>query len=96
MEAVASEVATLRRQFPGSVAWGLSHRHRVLLSRRRGLCLHPRLHLAFRALTRALEPAFQLNHVFGSIGDWFYLEGRRRRPIVLTAAVLGPAVGGCG
>jgi hypothetical protein len=34
-----------------------------------------------------LEPVFDLNHVFGSIGDWFYLQGRRRRPTVLTAAV---------
>src|SRR4051812_44271899 len=86
MEAVAAEVATLRRHFPSSVAWGLSHRHWVLLSRRRGYCLHPRLHLLFRAATRLLEPAFQLNHIFGSLGDWFFLRGVRRRPTVLTVA----------
>ncbi|HXG08815.1 MAG TPA: glycosyltransferase [Gemmataceae bacterium] len=86
MEAIAAEVALLRRQFPGSVAWGLTHRHRLLLSWRRGYGLSPRLHLLFRAATRLLEPFFQLNHVFGSPGDWFYLEGSRRRPIVLTVA----------
>lgn len=92
MEAVASEVAVLRRRFPASVAWGLSRRHRVLLSWRRGFCLDPRLHLAFRAATRLLEPAFQINHVFGSLGDWFYLQGARRRPTVLTVATQAPPV----
>jgi glycosyltransferase involved in cell wall biosynthesis len=86
MEAIASEVATLRRRFPGSVVWGLSHRHWALLSWRRGFCLHPRLHLLFRVITRTLEPFFQLNHIVGSLGDWFFLHGARRRPTVLTVA----------
>ncbi len=92
MEAVASEVALLRGRFAGSVAWGLSPRHWALFSRRRGFCLHPRLHLAFRAATRLFEPAFAVNHVFGSLGDWFYLEGRRRRPTVLTLATTAEPV----
>ena len=92
MEAVAAEVAVLRRRFPGSFAWGLSHRHWFLLSRARGWCLHPRLHLVFRAVTRVLEPAFDINHLFGSLGDWFYLQGRRRRPTVVTMATLQPPV----
>jgi glycosyltransferase involved in cell wall biosynthesis len=86
MEAVSAEVALLRSRFRSSVAWGLSHRHPVLLSWRRGFCLHPGYHLIFRAATRLLEPLFQLNHIFGSAGDWFYLVGQRRRPTVLTAA----------
>lgn len=93
MEAIAAEVALLRRHFPGSVAWGLSHRHWVRLSWRRGYCLHPRLHLLFRAATRLLEPAFQLNHIVGSLGDWFYLVGRKRRPTVLTLAALTAQIG---
>ncbi len=92
MEAIASEVALLRSRFPGSIAWGMSHRRRVLLSWKRGFCVHPRLHMLFRAATRILEPAFQLNHIVGSVGDWFYLVGERRRPTVLTAAVLGVSV----
>ncbi len=91
-EAVASEVALLRQRFPASVAWGLSHRHWALFSWKQGFCLNPRLHLLFRAVVRMLEPAFQLNHVFGSVGDWFYLQGKRRRPTVLTLATLGPPV----
>ncbi len=86
LEAIASEVALLRRQFPSSVAWGLSHRRWALLSRRRGFCLHPRLHLLFRLATRLFESAFDLHHVFGSLGDWFYLNRPRRRPTVLTVA----------
>lgn len=86
MEAVASEAAVLRRELPGSIAWGLSHRHWLLLSRKRGCCVHPRLHLLFRAATRILEPAFDLNHIFGSLDDWFYLAGARRNPTVLTLA----------
>jgi hypothetical protein len=39
-----------------------------------------------------VEPLFQLNHVFGSVGDWFYLQGTRRRPTILTMAALSAAV----
>jgi len=85
MEAVAFEVAALRRHFPGGIAWGITARNWARVSRRE-LSFHPRLHLVFRLLVRLLEPAFQLNHVFGSVGDWFYLQGMRRRPTVLTAA----------
>lgn len=86
MEAVAAEVALLRRHFSQSVAWGLTHRRQLTLSLSRGYAFHPRMHLLFRAITRVLEPFFQINHVFGSAGDWFYLQGSRRRPIVVTLA----------
>ena len=92
MEAISSEVALLRRSFPRSVSWGLSHRHWALLSPTRGFCLHPKLHLLFRAATRLLEPLFEINHIFGSVGDWFYLAGQRRRPTVLTAAAMNSPV----
>lgn len=92
MEAIASEVALLRRHHPRSVAWGLSHRCWARLSWRHGYRVHPCLHLVFRLATRVLEPAFQLNHVFGSAGDWFYLQSKKRRPTVLTVAAQGPPV----
>src|SRR5207249_4017135 len=92
MEAIAAEVAILRRRFPGSVAWGLSKRHWALFSWRRGYCLNPKFHLLFRAATRLLERTFELNHILGSVGDWFYLQGSRRRPIVLTAVAAGRPV----
>ncbi|HEX8201005.1 MAG TPA: glycosyltransferase [Isosphaeraceae bacterium] len=92
IEAIASEVSALRRCYPGSVAWGLSHRCWALLSWRRGYCLNPWLSPVFCAATRILEPLFQLNHIFGSLGDWYYLRGTRRRPTVLTMAALSPPV----
>lgn len=91
MEAISSEVALLLQRFPNSMRWGLSHRRWAMLSRR-GFCLHPKLHLLFRAATRLLEPRFQINHIFGSVGDWFYLQGQRRRPTVLTTAASSPPV----
>lgn len=92
MEAIASEVALLRRHFRPSVSWGLTHRRWILLSRERGYCVHPRLHLLFRFATRLLESAFDIHHVFGSLGDWFYLNRPRRQPTVLTVAAGGPPV----
>jgi glycosyltransferase involved in cell wall biosynthesis len=86
MEAISAEVALLRRHFPKSVAWGLSHRHWLMCSRKRGYCLNPRLHVVFRVVTRMLGPAFGLNHVIGSLGDWFYLNSIGRGPTVLTVA----------
>lgn len=93
MEAVASEVALLRQRFPSSVAWGMSHRRWALLSWRRGdYCVHPKLHLLFRLATRLLDRAFDLHHVFDSLGDWFYLNAPRRQPTVLTVAAHSPPV----
>lgn len=93
IEAVASEVALLRREFRSSVSWGLSHHHWALMSLRRGFCFHPKLQLLFRAATRLLQPIFQINHIFGSLGDWFYLNGSQSRPTVLTAAAQATPVG---
>ena len=74
MEAIAAEVALLRQHFRSSISWGVSHHHWALLSWRRGYCLNPRLHLLFRAATRLFEPLFQINHVFGSVGERFLLQ----------------------
>jgi glycosyltransferase involved in cell wall biosynthesis len=86
MEAVAGEVALLRQRFPGSVAWGITPARWMQMSWRRGFGVHPRLHLAFRGVTWFLRNAFHINHIFGSLGDWFHLKAARGRPTVLTAA----------
>lgn len=92
MEAISSEVGLLRKSFPSSVAWGLTHRRWACLSWKRGFCLHPNLHLVFRLTTKVLEPIFQINHIFGSVGDWFYLAAKRWRPTVLTMAAMSAPV----
>jgi len=91
MEAIAGEVACLRRAHPGSVVWGISARESVCLSWRRGFGCHPRFQLLFRALSWAAQRAFDINHVFGSLGDWFHLASVQKRPIVLTMALSAPA-----
>ena len=93
MEALASEVACLRRAFPGSAVWGVNARARWPFTLRHGLGFHPRLQLVFRGLTALLQYAYDVNHVFGSIGDWFHLRAVRRRPTVLTVAVASEACG---
>ncbi len=91
MEALAGEVACLRRAFPGSVTWGIAAREWLRLSPRRGFGFHPRLHLAFRALAWAAQRCFDVQHLFGGLGDWFHLRAVKNRPVVLTVAVDGPA-----
>lgn len=86
MEAIAGEVALLRRHFRPSVAWGISPARWCQVSWRRGFGVHPRMHLAFRAATWLLQRAFSVNHIFGSLGDWFHLKAARKRPTVLTIA----------
>lgn len=87
MEAVAGEVRLLRDHFPRSVAWGVNSNYWLRFSKRKGWIFHPRLHLLFRAATRCLEPAFSINHIFGSIGDWYHLRSVRTRPTIVTCAV---------
>jgi glycosyltransferase involved in cell wall biosynthesis len=91
MEAVAGEVACLRRSFPGSIAWGIGPRNWMNVSWRRGFGLHPRLHLAFRAATWLCQKGFHINHLFGGLGDWFHLKAVRKSPVVLTLAIDGHA-----
>ena len=87
MEAVAKEVATLRATFPGSFLWGVTAHRSLLLSRTRGFAFHPRLHLLFRALTGVLQRRYDINHVFGGLGDWHHLRAVSKGPTVLTVAL---------
>lgn len=90
-EAVASEVALLRRAFPQSVAWGVSKRDRFRCSLSRGFCVSPRLERPFRIVTGVLQSAFQLNHLFGGLGDWSHFRALNpKKPAVLTLAVSSP------
>ena len=87
MEAVASEVAHLRRSFPGSIAWGVSRRDAGRFSWRSGFAVPPVLQLAFRSATWLLQRAFHVNHLFGGLGDWFHLKAVGKRPTVMTIAL---------
>jgi glycosyltransferase involved in cell wall biosynthesis len=93
MEALASEVACLRRNFRPSIVWGVNGRPRWPVSWRNGWSFHPRLQLLFRGLTAVAQHAFDINHVFGSLGDWYHLRAVRKRPTILTVAVTSKACG---
>ncbi len=87
MEGIASEVACLRQEFPGSIAWGIAARGPGHLSWRRGFSFHRRLHWIFRGATWPAQLAFDINHIFGGLGDWFHLKAVRKHPTILTMAV---------
>lgn len=95
MEAVASEIASLRRAFPGSAAWGVSRRDTRLIGFKNGLSFHPRAFLAFRAVTAVMQWRFDVNHVFGSPADWHHLRSIWKRPTVMTVCLGGEASSAC-
>ena len=89
MEAIASEVALLRRTFPGSTAWGVSPSVAMTCSAGAGFGVNPRLHLLFRVVTRVRQSRYAIQHLFGGLGDWYHLRALGRHPAVMTVAVEG-------
>jgi glycosyltransferase involved in cell wall biosynthesis len=92
IEAIGSEVAVLRRHFRSSVAWGINPMCWVQCSWRRGFICHPNFWPMFRSSTWLLQRLFEVNHIFGSFHDWFYLTAASRRPLILTLVVRSTAV----
>lgn len=88
MEAIAGEVAFLRSHFKRSVAWGITTQRRCQLSWRRGFGFSPFFYKPFRLSTYFFQRLFQINHIFGSLGDWFHLNSLCRSPAVMTVAAL--------
>jgi len=91
MEAIAAEVALLRRNFPRSVIWGVSSRDGNRLHWTKGFAVSPRFQIPFRLITAVAQHAFHINHLIGGLGDWFHLRSLTKRPTVLTLAVNAPA-----
>jgi len=59
--------------------------------RERAILLSSRRWMTLRAIAAAVEPAADLNHVFGGLESWHLLRSIGRRPILLTAALRSPA-----
>jgi len=87
MEAVASEAALLSRAFPGSIRWGVSPHPGLRFSARAGFAFSPRWSPVFRVLAGALQWRYDVNHIFGGLGDWYHLRTVAKHPVVLTVAV---------
>jgi glycosyltransferase involved in cell wall biosynthesis len=58
--------------------------------RERAILLSSRRWMILRAIAAAVEPAADLNHVFGGLESWHLLRSIGRRPVLLTAALLSP------
>jgi glycosyltransferase involved in cell wall biosynthesis len=86
MEAIAGEVALLRSHFKRSVAWGITSQRRCQVSWRRGFGLSPFFYKPFRISTFLFQRFFRINHLFGSLGDWFHLNSLSSTPAVMTVA----------
>jgi glycosyltransferase involved in cell wall biosynthesis len=92
MEGCSKDVFALKDHFPRSRVFGLSRYYAFKLSpRQRYLGLNIRLYPVFRALAPLVEWASDINHVYGSLNEWFFLRALRRRPILLTVATSGEA-----
>lgn len=91
MEGVAGEVAALRSAFPNSLVWGVSARDAQWVSLKYGICFSPRLFWAFRIITGLLQWRIDVNHLFGSIGDWHHLKSLMKRPTIMTVCLRGKA-----
>jgi glycosyltransferase involved in cell wall biosynthesis len=91
MEGCSKEVFALKDHFPRSRIFGLSPNYTLKLSRRqRYLGMHVRFDPLFRIVGPLLEQISDLGHIYGGMGEWFFLKVLGRRPLILTVAVVAP------
>lgn len=86
MEGVSSEAFALARHFRGSWVFSLApHQWARLSLSRRCAGTHVWAYPLFKLAAPCLERRFDITHIYGGFGDWFYLRNLGRRPLVLTA-----------
>jgi len=84
---MSKEVFALKDHFRRSRIFGLSRQYEVKGSlRARYFGMNVRWYPLFRLLVPVYEAASDLHHIYGGIGDWFFLRTLTRRPVVITAA----------
>ena len=87
MEGCSKEVFALKDSFPASRIFGLSRYYHVRASaRQRYFGLNVRWYPLLALLAPIYEARSDINHVYGSIAEWFFLRTLHHRPIVLTLA----------
>jgi glycosyltransferase involved in cell wall biosynthesis len=87
MEGCSKDVFALKDHFPSSRVFGLSRFYLLRISwRERYFGLNVRLYRLFRVLALLWEARSDVNHIYGSLSEWFFLRALRRRPTVLTVA----------
>lgn len=91
MEGCSKEVFALKDHFHRSLIFGLSPNYNLKLSRReRYVGMHVRFDPLFRIVGPLLEQRSDLGHIYGGMGEWFFLKVLGRRPLILTVAVVTP------
>jgi glycosyltransferase involved in cell wall biosynthesis len=87
MEGCSKEVFGLKDHFPRSRMVGLSRYYWVKASLKgRYFGLNVRWYSLFRLLVPIYELRTDVNHIYGSLSEWFFLRALRRRPIIMTIA----------
>lgn len=87
LEGGSKDVFALTGHFSRSRIFGLSRYYIARLSlRQRYIGLHVRFYPLFRLLAPWFDRTSDVNHIYGSLDEWFFLRALRRRPIVLTVA----------
>jgi len=85
MEGVSGEVFALAKHFRGSWVFSLAPHQWVQFSlARRYAGLHVWAYPLFKLASPCLEQRFDITHIYGGFGNWFYLRNLGRRPLVLT------------
>jgi glycosyltransferase involved in cell wall biosynthesis len=91
MEGCSKEVFALKDHFPRSRIFGLSPNYTFKASRRqRYIGMHVRFDPLFRIVGPLLERQSDIGHIYGGLGEWFFLKVLGRRPLILTVAVVTP------
>jgi glycosyltransferase involved in cell wall biosynthesis len=87
MEGCSKEVFALKDHFLRSHVFGFSRYYGIRASlRQRYLGLNFIFYPLFRLLAPLLEVTTDINHIYGSLGEWFFLRVLRRRPTIMTIA----------
>jgi glycosyltransferase involved in cell wall biosynthesis len=93
MEGCSKEVFALKDHFPRSRIFGLSPNYTFKASRRqRYIGMHVRFDPLFRVVGPLLERLSDVGHIYGGLGEWFFLKVLGRRPLILTVAVVTPSL----
>lgn len=87
MEGCSKEVFVLKDHYARSRIFGFSRQYEVRASRRqRYFGMNVRWYPLFRLLAPLVEMRGDINHIYGSISEWYFLRVLGRRPIIMTIA----------
>ncbi len=87
MEAIANEVEILSDHLPESCVWGINPRKKWIYKYRKRFACDVKYQLIFRLWVKLFQRKYQVQHLYGSLGDWFHLRALNQQPAVLTVAL---------